>query len=249
MTAPFEAQLSLLKELQEIDLNSHKIEQTLAALPEKLSAEQASYDEVRMRLDAVTAERADVEHARRTDEMELAASVEHLRERETKLYAIKTNKEYQAAIKEISEGKRQNREREDRVLAAMERLEALGKEIAQLQNECAEKEGALSKAREAVAAEEAALKTELTRERSRRPELVASLEKETLRKYDFVRKRYTDALVGVIKGVCSGCSRRVPPQLFNEMLRKEGFKSCPNCQRLIFVGEDTGAAPEEGGER
>ncbi len=249
MTAPFEAQLSLLKELQEIDLNSHKIEQTLASLPGKIAAEQSAYDDVRGRLDGLKADKAAVEHARRTDETELAASVEHLRERETKLYAIKTNKEYQAAIKEITEGKRQNREREDRVLAAMERIEALGKEIAQLETECAEKETALSKGRDVVAAEESQLKLELKRESSRRPELVAALERDTLRKYDFVRRRYTDALVGLVGGVCIGCSRKVPPQLYNEMLRREGFKACPSCQRLIYVDVKAPAEKTEGGEK
>ncbi|MBN1282227.1 MAG: hypothetical protein JXA24_00455 [Proteobacteria bacterium] len=248
MKARFASQLNLLKELQQIDLNSHKIEQALAALPAKLAAEQSAFDMVRTQLDALKGEKEGIEHARRTDEMELAASTEHLREREAKLYAIKTNKEYQAAIKEITEGKRINREREDRVLAAMERIEALGKEIAQLEGECAEKEGALSKARHAVAEEEAALMQELKAESARRPEIVPQLDKETLRKYEFVRKRYTDALVPVAKEVCSGCSRRLPPQLYNEMLRKECFKVCPNCQRLIYV-EEAAVEPEEGGER
>ena len=189
-----------------------------------------------------------MEHNKRTDESELAASVEHLREREAKLYAIKTNKEYQAAIKEVSEGKRMNREREDRILAAMERIEALSKEITQLESECAEKEGALTAGREAVQAEEEAILARIKTESARRPELLRRIEKDVLRKYDTVRSRHAQAMAGVTQGICQGCSTRVPPQLYNEMLRRESFKVCPSCQRLLYVVAASAEA-EEGEEK
>jgi len=237
MAADFEEQLALLRELQDIDLSLHKIERELASLPEKIAGEQKAFDEINERMTALSSEREQVEHDRRADEKDLAASVEHLREREAKLYAIKTNKEYQAAIKEIAEGKRLNREREDRVLQAMERIEALGQEIAQLEADHAEKEKTLGEARKAIDAEEVELKKTHEHHVSRRPKLLESLTKDALRKYEFVRRRYTDALVEVADGVCTGCSRKLPPQLYNEVLRKEHFKACPNCQRLVYVPE------------
>ncbi len=250
MTASFDEQLTLLCELQDIDLNLHNIERELAALPQKIAVQQAAFDEIASKLTQLKTEREETERARRTDERELAASVEHLRERETKLYAIKTNKEYQAAIKEVSEGKKQNREREDRVLQAMERIEALGQEIAQLDQGYAEKEAALSEGLAAVAEEEKALAKSREEQSARRPKLLGGIEKVTLRKYEFIRRRYPNALVGIVGGVCQGCSRRIPPQLYNEILHREGFKACPSCQRLICVVEEPEEEkPEEGESR
>jgi uncharacterized protein len=235
MTAAFEDQLALVCELQKIDLDLHDLKQKLDALPARVADLGEAYNDIKSRRDGAKNDLAEVEKQRRTDEVELAVSVEHLREREAKLYAIKTNREYQAALKEISEGKRLNREREDRILAAMERIEALTKETTQLEQVFAEKEGAYRQAQDAVRQEEAQLIAQAEEERAKRPTLIGKIEKETLRKYDIVRQRYPDALIGVAEGICLGCSRRLPPQLFNEMLRREGFKVCPNCQRLMHV--------------
>lgn len=235
MTAAFEEQLASLCELQDIDLDLHNLQKELNALPARIAEIEASFAEIRDRLAATKTGLTEVEKQKRTDEVELAASVEHLREREAKLYAIKTNKEYQAALKEISEGKRINREREDRILAGMERIEALTQEITQLGATFAEKESAFRSAQEAVRTEETALRERMARETARRPELLARIEKDVLRKYNSVRRHYAQALAGVAEGICQGCSRRVPPQLYNEMLRREGFKVCPSCQRLLYV--------------
>ena len=141
----FPAQLKLLLELQEIDLKLHSDRLSLNTIPiekERLSAEHKL---ARAEYDAAKAELAEVEHNKRIDESELEASVESLKNRENKLYAIKTNKEYQAAIKEITEAKRVNREREDRILQAMEKIEQLNQKITQLNSEIADKDSEFEK--------------------------------------------------------------------------------------------------------
>lgn len=247
MTASFEEQLALIRELQQIDLNLHNFQLVLNALPERLETVVATYSAVKGELDAARAELSDVEKAKRTDEGELAAAVDHFRNREAKLYAIKTNKEYQAALKEISEGKRQNREREDRILQAMERIEGLMQKITQLEQDCADKETALKAVQEAVAKEDQEIREHMRGDAERRPGVVDLIDKALVRKYDFVRQRYAQAVADVSEGICQGCSRRIPPQLFNEMLRRVELKSCPSCQRLIYVQEAKGEKPEEAG--
>lgn len=244
MPTAFQEQLSLLKELQAIDLDLHTLRLKLDALPARIADKREAFETVDAQLGELKAELEETEHTRRTDESELAASTDHLREREAKLYAIKTNKEYQAALKEISEGKRINKEREDRILQSMEKIDTLKKEIEQLQTECDEKETAFKSAQSEVDAEQAEIHRRMQEEGARKPEIERQLEKETLRKYSVIRGRYPDALVGVIAGICQGCSRRVPPQLFNELLRQTDLRTCPSCQRLIYVGE----APAEEGD-
>ncbi len=245
MAEAFQGQLALLKELQAIDLDLHSLKIKLDKLPAAIADKKQEYESISDRIGALKAELEATEKNRRTDEIELEASTQHYREREAKLYAIKTNKEYQAALKEISEGKRANREREDRIIQAMERIEALKKEIEQLQGEYAEKEAAYKSAKEEMDKEAAGIESKIEAESARKPEIEKSLDKETLRKYNVIRGRYPDAFVGVVSGICQGCSRRVPPQLYNELLRQEKMKVCPNCQRLIYVAE---SPPEGAGE-
>lgn len=235
MTAQFEEQLSLICELQKIDLDLHNLQKRLDSFSDEIREEAATYNTAKNLLGAAEAELAEVEKAKRTDEMELAASVENLRNREARLYAIKTNKEYQAAIKEVSEGKRINKEREDRILQAMEKAEALTQKITQLKKEYADKEVVYNMKLAALKEDEKNIHKAMEEDVARRPLVLAKIEKVILNKYEFVKQRYAVAVACVSSGVCQGCSTRVPPQLFNEMLRRETFKTCPNCQRLIYV--------------
>lgn len=244
MNSSFQELLSSICELQEIDLALHALKKTLDALPAKLAGAEAAYHVVKSEYDMAKAELSEVEKGKRADESSLADSVEHLRAREAKLYAIKTNKEYQAALKEISEGKRQNREREDRVLQAMEKIEALSKKIAQLEQDCADKESAFREQQAVVQREEAQIRNTMQVDEVRRPEVAGCVDKATLRKYEIVRQRYARAIAGVVDGICQGCSRRIPPQLFNEILRRNDLKSCPSCQRLLYVMEQKATEAE-----
>ena len=237
MAPSFQEQLSVVCELQEIDLNLYNLEQALKRLPEKISDLKGAYDVVKDEMDAAKAALEEVEKMKRADESELALSVDHLRTREAKLYAIKTNKEYQAALKEVSEGKKTNREREDRILQSMEKIESLTQKITQLSQEFADKEGAYRAKESEILEEEKHIAEGIKAGTDRRPVILAKLDKEIVHKYDFVRRRHALAIAAVSGGVCQGCSTKLPPQLYNEMLRRSELKACPNCQRLIFVKE------------
>lgn len=238
MKPDFDAQLTLLKELQEIDLRLNEITEKLESLPGKIASVKSAYLQVKEELETSRNGLAEAEKARRHEEMELATSQDHARQREAKLYAIKTTKEYQAALKEIAETKKQNKEREDRILAFMEQIETLTKNITQLEKDLADKEAAYTKEDEVIKSEEKELAKTVESFEARRPDLISKMDVKVVRKYDYVRQRYPDALVHVEKGVCQGCSMNIPPQLYNEMLKYSELKNCPSCHRLIYVNKD-----------
>lgn len=241
MTDAFQVQLALICELQQIDVNLHDLQLELDNLPTQVKDVETAYLAAKADLDAANAELAEVEKAKRGDEGGLAASLDYLRTREAKLYAIKTNKEYQAALKEVADGKRANKEREDRILLAMEKIEALTKKTTQLILECADKESAHREKRENAKQEETRIRDKMKDDIAHRPLVAAKIDKVIIRKYEFVKQRYARALVSVMNGVCQGCSTKIPPQLYNLMLRKDELKVCPNCQRLLFVPEQPAA--------
>ncbi len=246
MASDYNEQLALLKSLQEIDLNLYKHQRIIEEFPERIREAKDAFDVIKSQMDSIKSELAEIEDQKATDEKQLAESVEHLREREARLYAIKTNKEYQAAIKELSEGKRINREREDRILRCMERTEELNQKSTQLQADYADKEAVFKRAQDELKAEEDEVRRIMQDDEERRPDILSKLDKKIVRKYDFIRKRYVEALSKVEGGACHGCSTRIPPQLLNEMLRCEEWKSCPSCQRLIFTEKPS--SEEDGSE-
>jgi uncharacterized protein len=245
MTESFQEHLMLLRKLQEIDLNLHNCRIAIEKLPPKIADVKAERDIAEAELDAVKAELAELEASKKGDEANLAESSELLRAREAKLFAIKTNKEYQATIKEISEGKRINREREDRILQSMEKNEELTEKSGQLETIFADKDSVYSDKKQMIDQEEVELRKIMEVSEADRPGIVEQIDTKILRKYDSIRKHYVDTLVEVVGGVCSGCSTKVTPQTYNEMLRQKELKVCTNCQRLVYVNIEPSVEPGE----
>ncbi len=237
MPIDYQEQLAVLCELQSIDSTLHKFRRVIEQFPEQIKEIEEAYNQAKAEFEAVDSELTSIESQKKRDEQDVAESVDKLREREARLYAIKTNKEYQAAIKEISEGKKINREREDRVLQAMEKIEQLKQKSEQLKTAFTDKEAAFNKARQEVESQTAEIKAQMADGEKRRPELIAMLDRDIRRKYEFVGKRYVDVVVKIEDGACRGCLRKIPPQMLNEMLRRNELKVCPSCQRLVYLGD------------
>lgn len=238
MGISFKDYLPQLKELQEIDKRIRLVEAELKAVPEQLASGGAEYlaltrvfQDKESLCNNLTEERLGLE-------TQVKESVLQVQDREKRLYAIKTQKEYQATLKEIAQLKKENKDREERVLAIMEQTEKISEEITQLKSEIADKEGGFRQIEAELKQREEELKAERDRKGERRPVLLKELPAEIIKKYDVAKKRYADAVAAVRKGICYGCNMNIPPQFYNEMLKTMDLKNCPNCHRLIYVDVD-----------
>jgi hypothetical protein len=248
MTIDIKAQIELLKELQAIDIHVRKIEEELEAIPEEIEEIKSEWTQAKTEHDEKEAEKSAAEKEKREFEAELEDTVSRLHERENKLFAIKTNKEYQAALKEIADGKRANRQREEKVLALMEKNEALSQEITQLSGVMAEKETEfkndevelLNKSKELAAGQE--------KEAAELKLIEKKADTSILSKYKFISTKYMDPLAPVIKGICQGCNINIPPQMYIELLKNLKFHFCPNCYRFIYADEGAVVEESEGSE-
>jgi len=161
MTTDFQTQLAALKELQEIDLRLDKIANDLDKLPERIAETESRYFQIKEEFDNVVNELNETEQLKKKEEKELEYSSEELKKRETKLYAIKTNKEYQAVLKEIADTKKLNKEREERILTYMEKIEFLSKKNTQLSGELADKKVGYEKEKNLLEIDEQEFKKQL----------------------------------------------------------------------------------------
>ena len=157
----------------------------------------------------------------------------------TKLSLIKSNKEYTAALKEIDDLGREKSLLEDTVLEMMEQVEGLEKGLAETKGEIAEQKERVQQEKEEIAAQVKALEVELEALESQRANLCGAIDDGLLKRYDFIRKHRGGLAVSpVVKGVCLTCHIGIPPQKFNELIRGDELMDCPNCQRIIYWGED-----------
>lgn len=239
MAIDVKTQLSRLIFLQEHDLRLFAITEQIASIPIRRSEINVEVDAIKAEVEQLTTTKAANEVEKRDIEAQVADSTEHLRKFETKLHAIKTNKEYQAALKEIAEIKKVNKEKDDRSLQLMEAIDAAAQKITQLSTQLADKELQVASAVEALAQEASVCETDRQKCEEELRLAEAQVAPEVMRVYRVVRSRYVDALAPVDAGICGGCRMKIQPQLYIEIQRSSKMCQCPSCHRVLFVPEKT----------
>lgn len=237
MTADLKSQLVLLKTLQDVDVVLHDINRQLEAMPIKIDEAAAVLRASQEEITKKGALKTEIEKKKRVEELEIEAQNARTKERESKLYAIKTNKEYQAAIKEIADAKQATKDREEAIFTMMESIEKISEEITQLSLGIADKENAFREKETGLKQEEELLKLERDEKIALRAEAEKGVDKKVLSEYRLIQHRYSDGMALAINGVCGGCNKRIPPQVFIELMKWKELISCPNCRRLLFFEE------------
>ena len=213
------------------------IDRELETIPQKIEEATAEIRETNLIIMDIQAEKEKIDKKRRDGEGEIGAEDARVKEREARLYAIKTNKEYQAAIKEIADSKQAGKEREEAIFKLMEQIEGLSEKITQLSSGLADKEN-VSKEKEAELKKvEAGLRADREKQVARRLEAEGGVDKDVLKKYQFIRNKIRDAMALVNDGICTGCNKRIPPQTYIELQKWNALITCPNCHRLLFYEE------------
>lgn len=216
----------LRREKTEIPVRIAELNDEIAALTDLLAHEQ---------------ERAlGLEKEKRNKESGLKDEEERLANSEKKLNEVKTNKEYQAAQKEMEEHRIQNSLLEEQILLVMDQLDALKTEIAKKSEELADSTRVIHEEIEKLTTRSAAVEDQVTQKVTARTKIVKELNSSFLSTYERLMKTFRNepVLVKVKKGVCNGCYMNLPPQFFNELLRDRDIKTCPNCARLIYLDEE-----------
>lgn len=237
MATDLKSQLVLLKTLQDIDISLHLIDKQLADIPRQIEAAMADFKAAKDAIAEKEGLKAKLAKRRKEEEAELEAHVSHVKEREAKLYAIKTNKEYQAAIKEIADAKQADKEKEESIFKLMEGMDTISKEITQLSQGLADKEGAFRKVEGELKEKGAALQTERDAKKKMSEEAESGVDPKVLKQYRFIQRRFSDAMAVASHGICTGCNKRIPPQVYIELQKWSELITCPNCHRMLFHEE------------
>ncbi|HSF01677.1 MAG TPA: C4-type zinc ribbon domain-containing protein [Solirubrobacterales bacterium] len=229
-------QLQTLIELQERDSRIAGLEAEAARLPRHLEAIQASLAEARKAVQSVN-ERVDATRkSLRTKEKDLEVTNTKRTKAEGKLWEVKTNKEYSAALLEIEEIKQEKAQAEEEILGLMELQERLSVEVREAD--------ARFKAREAQAHDDEAvvrkkldaLEQELAIARAERASRARELPPRLLGDYERIcRARGGVAVAPVISGtICGGCRMSIRPQALQELRTATVLSNCENCGRFLY---------------
>jgi predicted nucleic acid-binding Zn-ribbon protein len=228
-------EIKQLTELQVIDLEIAKLDAEIATEQADLAKKEKAFNERQASIDELKEKIEAAETQRRELESELTDELNRIKERQSKMMQVQTNREYQSLLKEIEDGKKSIKEKEEEIVRIMEVSEANAKIMAEQENlikdeqkELAEKKAKVQKHAEQVEGK----KTKIVVKRDAKAK---NINTSALRKYDMLRtRRNGKAVVGVVNGVCQGCFMSIPPQHFNNILKGDRMLNCPTCQRILF---------------
>jgi len=161
--------------------------------------------------------------------------VEKLKSRTTE---IKTNKEYQALLKEIETAEQESKAIEDDILKLMERIDGAAAEIAAAEQKAAEEASVIEAERRQLEEGQARTERELGAEEQARSELTARIDGTTLAEYQrLVGPKGGKVVVEARDESCAGCYMSIPPRVFVTVKKNEGINTCPHCHRILYYKE------------
>jgi predicted nucleic acid-binding Zn-ribbon protein len=230
----------LIFALHEQDLKAQNLRKALDAMRPEIAELEALAGSNRSLFEEKSAKLAELETQKRSKEREVETAEARLKEFQGKLSAIKTNKEYQAALKEIADTKKLNKAMEDQILELMGQIDALKAERQAAEEAFTGAAANLEKRKKETEAEAERLGGMLKEIEAEKAVVSARVEPSLMAQYQRVRRGRAEAVSEVVGGTCQGCRMKVPPQLYIEIQKMKTIHACPSCQRLLYLAEWVG---------
>jgi len=228
-------QIETLEALAGLDVELGSIDEQLTEQREAFTKKKELLDQLGTRLAVSRESLAEMERTRNDLMAELRSMGGQVEKSREKLARCRTEREANAAQREVEEIRKLLRDREveiEKIGQLIEQargdVQATESEQAQLSTELGSSEGEISEQLKQ-------LESEATRRREERKQIVAKIQPVIYRRYELVRKRRGSAIAAVEDGTCTACHVRLPPMLHHQLMRGEDFGQCPMCNRIIYA--------------
>jgi len=227
-------QIRALEELAAMDAEVKALEEKLSEERGVLGGLKESLKKLEERLsaDRVTVGAADKQRQElQIDIRTMSQQIEHSRE---KLNRSRTERESQAAQRELEELRKLVRDREDEIqridndtASVRAQVEATEAEHKTLSEELAAKEGDIQ-------AKVSQLESDRQTRGGGRDAIVKRIPPQLYRRYEQIRGRRGSAIAQTTDGTCNKCNMALPPQLYHRLRREPLLEQCPSCNRIIY---------------
>lgn len=235
MSDEIRAQIEILNKLQTVEDKIHRLQRELNQVDANLADLDAKLADSQEEVAGLSEELEETRKRYREGELDIKTNQETIAKSDAKLRQVKTNKEYQATLREIDELKRKNSTLEDDLLGLLDKIESAEKDLADRQQRAHQRKNEILAEQNTVreeAAEKKQLMTALTAERD---DIVANLPKNIMAQVADVKSLVGRPIIASVSAaICSGCNMNIPAQLYNELQRFDSIKRCPLCQRIIY---------------
>ncbi len=228
-------ELRFLIELQEKDSVIIRETAFIEAIPQKLSASeeplknaQSAYEKHKLKYEALLKKKRDKDG--QLDEIN-----EKIKKSKARSAEIKTNKEYQAHLKEVELSEKECYTVEDEILSLMETLDVSKKELEIEEAKVRAEKDKIEVLKEKLKEDVAEKKKKAGELKSQRDKLVMATDRDLYNLYLKILKTKKGLAVAEAKDeICHGCNMNIPPQLFVEIKKNDNIIQCPQCTRILY---------------
>ena len=232
-------QIRSLSSLQEYDAKIYTLNKEKEQLPLEVVRLQKIFDDKKARLHSLEENSKSFALKRKEKEIDLASQEENIKKLNLQLSTLKTNKEYQAMLAQITSLKTDNSALEEEILKIMDEQDGLKEEITKEKAHLAEEEKKFQDEKKKAEARLQEIEFSIADLTAKRNHIVPSVEKRVFSTYERVLKAKEGlALVKVKDFACQGCHMSVTPQVVNEIKMQEKIITCESCARILYLEED-----------
>ncbi|MDD5730477.1 MAG: C4-type zinc ribbon domain-containing protein [Candidatus Omnitrophica bacterium] len=233
------AQLDLLIQLQSVDSQIYTLKEDKSAKPEEMKALDAAFEAKKQKLAELEKNSLDLQKQKKEKDLELAAKDEATKKLQSQLYSLKTNKEYQTMLQQISDSKADYSVIEDRIITLFDQIDKIKQEIEQEKKVLQEQEKSFQEEKKRIEARIKEIDGKLAQVEVERKRIIPGLDPKILQQYEkILENRQGLAIVGVANNSCLGCNMFVPPQVINLIKMYERVITCEVCNRMLYVNDD-----------
>ncbi|MBF0120559.1 MAG: hypothetical protein HQK79_17145 [Desulfobacterales bacterium] len=228
-----------LLNLQTVERDIEKIKKMLNDVPLKVDSLDSKLNQAKQSIEDETALLNELKKKYRSYDAELKTIQSGIDKSQERLSSVKTNKEYQASLKEIDEAKSKKSKFEDEVISCLYDIEEAEKKVAIKNKELKNIEFEIHLEKGKMEKEVLEGKDNLGHLNIEYDKLSKLVDPKLLKRYATIKTQVRWPFIASVKeSACMGCNMNIPPQLYNELQRWDSLKLCPHCQRIIYCQEN-----------
>lgn len=241
MSDTIRSQVKILLALKTIEEKIVRLSHEAQQLPEEIKTVEKRIEEQCQKLTAVKSESEAIEKNLRRAEMDLREREDKLKKAQEKMMEVKTNQQYQAAIKENEVQKQEKSVYEECAIKLMADLEEKKRLAHSAGAEFSEAEKTTRQDIIKLEAERQRVLKLMEDQISLRQSLVSQLSSSVASLYQrTIDGNRSVPVVFAESGRCSGCHMVIRPQLFNEILGCKTIHRCASCGCILIMPELSG---------
>lgn len=229
-------QIVSLVNLQQIEIETSSVKTKISNVDQRLEKLDDRLHDFKQVIEKQESVINELNQKYRDYETDVRMNLDAIKKSEAKLSSVKTNKEYQAFLKEIDDLKVKNSKLEDDMIDFLDRIEAAENTLNTKMAEYSELQTRLNNEKETIQKETEEGKRQLEDLDAQLKTVAAGIDAALLATYNKVKALQNNAIgiVAVTDAVCQGCNMNIPPQMYNELQRGDSLKKCPICDRIIY---------------